>query len=293
MELTEIWTNFAGRMAEIELFYRAARDSAKKELISISENAKSLENHPDLKDYPASAHNMSFNDARTGTPRFYHFIKMSFEDCQLHVLLHKNKQYQWLLAEAYEEFEDYLEGIYAYYGMVNNTFWPLKDYGNISLSELNGKDHAWHTCQASKKRNIPHSILNRFRSEFPELKNVEAKNNLQINLSLAVTLVEKFRHIIVHNGGKVSSKEDFIKLVAENSGLYNNGNISKDHIDFINMFFGKNKYKNLITLLEIRIIPDIPFDFHVSLFCKLTEYLMAYAFLIYEHVESKTIKETA
>jgi hypothetical protein len=30
MELNEIWTSFAERMAEIELFQRAAKDSAKK-----------------------------------------------------------------------------------------------------------------------------------------------------------------------------------------------------------------------------------------------------------------------
>jgi hypothetical protein len=236
---------------------------------------------------------MTFYDARTGIIKFYNHKKRSLEDRYLHVLLHKNKQYQWLLAEAYEEFEDYLENIYAYYGGINNAFWPLQDYGNISLSELGNKDYAWYAEQAKKKKDIPHSILNRFRKQFPELMTVEATNKLEINLSLAVTLIEKLRHVIVHKGGKVSSKEAFIKLTTQQSGLYNNGNISRDYVNFINLFFGQNEYENLITLLEIRVQPEIPLDIHVSLFDKLTGYLMAYAFLIYEYINSSIARQNA
>ena len=209
MELNEIWTNFAERMAEIELFQRAAKDSAKNELLLITQYTNSLKDNPELKELSASLHNMTFYDARTGIVRFYNHKERSLEDRYLHVLLHKNKQYQWLLSEAYEEFEDYLENVYAYYGRINNGFWPLKDYGNISLSELGEKDYAWHVEQARKKKDKPHSILNRFRKQFPGLKAIEATNKIQVNLSLAITLIEKLRHVIVHKGGKVSSKEEF------------------------------------------------------------------------------------
>lgn len=293
MELNEIWTNFAERMAEIELFHRATKDSAKKELSLINEYANSLKDNQELKDLSASLHNMTFYDAKTGIIKFYNRKKRSLEDRYLHVLLHKNKQYQWLVAEAYEEFEDYLENVYAYYGSINNSFWPLKDYGNISLSELGEKDYAWYVEQARKKKDIPHSILNRFRRQFTELRAIEATNKLEVNLSLAITLIEKLRHIIVHKGGKITSKDSFIKLTTEQSGLYNNGNISQEHVSFINLFFGENEYENLITLLEIRVQPEIPLDIHVSLFEKLTSYLMAYSFLLYEHIDSSITRENA
>ncbi len=286
MELNEIWSDFSERMAEIELYKLAAKDSAKKELSLINENFKAIKNNPDLKDLSASLNNMSFYDARSGEIKFYNYKDRSFEDLYLHVLLHKNKQYQWLLSEAYEEFEDYLENLYAYYGNINNSFWPLKDFGNISLSELDEKDYEWYVTQARKKKDIPSSILNRFRKYFPELKTIETTNKLQVNLSLAIALIEKLRHVIVHKGGKVSSKNAFVKLTTEQVGLYNGGSVSEDNINLINLFFGENEYENLITLLEIRVHPEVPFDVHVSIFDKLTGFLMAYAYLLYQYVDS-------
>ncbi|HED04401.1 MAG TPA: hypothetical protein ENI60_06505 [Candidatus Fraserbacteria bacterium] len=275
-------------MSEIELFQRAAKDSANKELRLMNEYASSLKDDQELKEMPSSIHNMTFNDARTGNTRSYNRTERSYEERSLHILLHKNKQYQWLLAEAYEEFEDFLENAYAFYGSINNSFWPLRDYGSISLSELSEKDYEWHVEQARKKKDIPHSILNRFRKQFPELKVIETKNELKTNLSLAITLIGKLRHIIVHKGGQVDSKDDFIKIVTQQSGLYNNGNIAQENLDFINEFFGENEYSNLITILEVRVRPEIPLDIHVSLFGGLTNFLMAYAFLIYEYIEKNT-----
>jgi hypothetical protein len=130
--------------------------------------------------------------------------------------------------------------------------------------------------------------LNKLRKQFPKFNDDEKTNKLQVDLSFAITLIEKLRHMIVHKGGKVSSRRDFIRLTTEQSGLYNNGNISQEYLDLINLFFGENEYENLITLLEIRIQPEIPLDIHVSRFDKLTGYLMANAFLIYKHIKSST-----
>ncbi|MFA6465883.1 MAG: hypothetical protein WCT30_09015, partial [Desulfurivibrionaceae bacterium] len=128
---------------------------------------------------------------------------------------------------------------------------------------------------------------------FPELVTVEANNKYEINLALAISLIEKLRHIIVHKGGKVDSRDSFIKSTTENCGLYNNGNISVENLEFIKQFFGNNKYQNLITLLEIRILPNIPFDFHVNLFEKLTGYLLAYAFLVSGYINTSLDKNKA
>ena len=293
MNLNEIWTSFAERMAEIELFQRAAKASAKNELSLIAQYGESLKDRPELKELSASLHNMTFYDARTGTVRFYNHKALSVDERYLHVLLHKNKQYQWLLSEAYEEFEDFLENMYAYYGSINNEFWPLEDYGNITLSELGEKDYAWHVMQARKKKKIPRSILNRFRKQFPMLKNFETTNKITVNLSLAIALIEELRHKIVHEGGKVSSKDDFIKNTTERAGLYNNGKVSQKHLDFVNQFFGKNEFENLITLIEITILTKTPIDMFISRFGELTNWLMAYAALIYDCISSSTRKESA
>lgn len=291
MKLDQIWATYSDRMSEIELLHRSTKDLANRELRKINEYAGSIKDNDELKELSSSHHNMSFNDVKTGNTRFYDQAKLSLEERYLNVLLHKNKQYQWLLAEAYEEFEDFLENVYAFYGYVNNTFWPLKDYGSITLSELANKDFDWHAKQAKNKKDTPKSILNKFRSQFPELVKIEQNNVLKTNLSLAITLIEKLRHIIVHKGGKVDSKEEFIKLVTQESGVYNNGNISQENLDLINLFFGENEYENLITILEVRVQPEIPLDIHVNLFGKLTNYLMAYAFLVCEIIKSEISNE--
>ncbi len=291
MNLNQIWVNFTDRMSEIELFHRAAKSSANNELKIINEYSKSLKDNNELRELSSSKHNLLFYDVRTGETRFYNQKELSLEEQFLDVLLHKNKQYQWLLAEAYEEFEDFVENVYAFYGSVNNSFWPLKDYGNIRLSELSEKDYSWYASQARKKSGTPQNILNLFRKNFPELESIEVKNALSTNLSLAIILIEKLRHAIVHTGGKVENKVDFIRLVTEKAGLYNNGNIAADHLNLVNLFFGENEYENLITILEISTQPEIPIDTHFSLFGKLTNYLMAYAFLLYEFVESDTGSE--
>lgn len=293
MELNQIWTNFAERMAEIELFERAAKKSTQNELSLIAEYTNSLKDNAELKDLSASLHNMTFYDARTGTARFYNHKRLSLEERHLRVLLHKNKQYQWLLAEAYEEFEDFLENVYAYYGTANNGFWPLKDYGNITLPELGKKDYIWHLEQARKKKDVPYSILNKFREQFPELKTIEAKNQLRVNLSLAIALVEKLRHVIVHKGGKVSNKEGFVKVTTEQAGLYNNGKIAQEHIDFINQYFGNKELENLITLIEIEIPTGTPVKITLSRFGNLTGYLMAYAALICDSINRRAEKQSA
>jgi hypothetical protein len=118
------------------------------------------------------------------------------------------------------------------------------------------------------------------------LQAVESKNKLQVNLYLAITLIAELRHVIVHEGGIVSSKKDFIKKTTMKCDLYNNGNISQNYINFINQFFGKNDYKNLITLLEIKIKNEIIYDINIYPFDVLIDYLMSYAYLIYEHINS-------
>jgi len=96
-----------------------------------------------MKEFAHSLHNMAFRSAKDGERIVFGQKKLSVEDHKLSVFLHKNKQYQWLLSEAYEEFEDCLKYLYAYAGSIDINFWPLADYGNISLNELPKKPFKW------------------------------------------------------------------------------------------------------------------------------------------------------
>jgi hypothetical protein len=293
MDLNEIWSDFAERMAAIELYQRAAKDITQKEQIYLKEYSDHLRENTKLKNSSISLHNMLFINARTGEKKPYNFKELSLEERKLQVLLHKNKQYKWLLAEAYEVFENYLENIYAYCGSINDSFWPLEDYGNVTLSELKNKNYTFYVERAKKKKGIPKSILERFKMQFPKLKDDESKNKLQVNLYFVIMFIAQLRHVIVHEGGTVSDKEAFIKKTTKNCDLFNDGNISPDHVNFINQFFGKNEYENLITLLEIKINDEKLYDINIYPFDILIDYLMSYAYLIYEHINSSIKRNDA
>lgn len=286
MEFKTIFEAYSTKMTQIYLYQRAMQELAKKEFQKLYEYENSLKKKPEMLEMPYSHHNMYFRTARDGTYQFFGSKKSSVKERRLSMVLHKNKQYQWLLAEAYEGFEDYIEDLYACAGFKNNDFWPLHDYGNITLSEIKSKPFEWFQFQAKKKKDRPASIINRFRESIPNLAAVEAKNGLETNLRLAITLVEFLRHIIVHKGGNVSDKDEFIKEVLQKSGLYNNGNYESSHLNLINAFFGDREYENTILLLEIPNNPEIPLDTYINVFEVLSNYLMAYAHLVQEEVEN-------
>lgn len=287
MENAEIIELFANKLSDIILFQRAVKKTAQKELKYIEEYAAQFQDKPDIVELSSSHDVMYFSDAVNGTATPYAHRVSSIEDRYLSIVLHKNKQYHWLLAEAYEEFADFLERAYAFMGYRDSNFWPMSDFGKISISDLPTKDFNWHLEHARTKRDLPHSILNRFRKQFPEIVDIETNNALNINLALAVTLIEFLRHIIVHNGGKVSDKSKFIERILKKAGLYNNGRYEDSYVQFIESFFGTGEYENTIALLEIKVDMNVPLDVTIDQFGKLTGYLMAYALELYKNIESK------
>lgn len=284
MNLDEIIKNFAERLTDIDLYQRATKETAKKELLELNKYADQLKKNPLLKELGFSAHAMYFYDPQTGTATPYGYRKSSVEERAFQVILQKNKQYCWLLTEAYEEFEDYLESIYAYVGKADNASWLMSDFGNISLSDLPEKQYDWYLDRAKSKRNIPQSILTRLRSLYPSLVDIETNNKLNVNLKVAIELIANLRHIIVHKSGVVSDREKFLENTLKKSGLWNNGNYHPDYKQFIEKFFGTGEYENSISLLEIRIIPEIPIEINHDLYGELSGYLIAYAVLIYREI---------
>jgi hypothetical protein len=281
MEIAHIFKCYTDQVAQIYLYKSAVKDNTGKEFERLVQYEKKFED-VGSKDVFMSLHNLFFRTAKGNSHYFFGHKESSLEDKKIAVILHKNKQYHWLLAEAYEAFEDFIEEAYAFAGYKDKNFWPLSDFGNISLSELDGKNFEWFANRAKEKRDIPQSILNHFRAKFPHLQLIESNNNFGVNLRLAVVLIEYMRHIIVHRKGVVLDKEKFIENVLKKSGLYNNGKFDIQHKEFIETFFGSDKYQDTISLLEIKTNPEIPFDTHIDIFDVLGSYLMAYALLLAE-----------
>lgn len=282
MKLDEIIASFAERLTDIQLYQRAAKDTAKKELELLNEYAEQLKENPSLEEFSFSLHSMYFSDPHTGTARRFGFRKSSVKDRYKQVVFQKNKQYCWLLAEAYEEFEDFLEMIYAYIGLQDNSSWLMIDFGNISISDLPTKTYEWYLERAKKKRDVPQSILTRLRLLHPKIVESETDNKLNVNLKVAIELIAKLRHIIVHRGGKVDDRNLFLEDVLKSAGLWNQGKFQPGYEAFVSNFFGQGELERVVALIEVRTHPEISLDIHHDRFGELTGYLVAYAVLIYQ-----------
>ena len=283
MELGEIFETFSDRLTDIELLRRAGKDVAAREFKKYLELAQQAERHPDHALLYSSPHAMYFCDPQTGKPVEYGGRNLSAEDRVRLVGERKNREYCWLLVEAYEEFEDYIERIYAFLGKRDAEAWPLADFGNVRLSELESKDFGWY-LETVKWRHgrRPKEILNRLRVVYPDLKTVERANKLGVNLRVALELIESLRHKVVHARGEVADLEEFTEGVLKRCGVWNNGKPNEDHRAFVQRYFrSRTDGGYLVTLLEVRAVPkEVQIEIALDVFWGLIDPLMAYAVLI-------------
>lgn len=196
------------------------------------------------------------------------------------LLIHKNKQYQWILLEAYEVFEDFIKSIYGCAGYINPSFWPASDFGDIAIKDIAFQNINWFYLQAKNKRKAPKSILNKFREKLPELVDIEINNKKSINYRLAVTMIENFRHVIVHRNGSFGDKEEFIKNVINYSGVPKKN--YEAAVQYIVQFTGELKGNDVVYLLEKE--GPLPFMFYNTL-DHLLDVLLGYAFIIKSELE--------
>lgn len=191
----------------------------------------------------------------------------------------KNKQYQWLLTEAYELFEDYIESIYACAGYINNDFWPASDYGSISVSDIKSMDFNWFQATARKKKEATKAVLNKLRAEIENFAKVETTNLAKRNYRFLITMIENMRHIIVHNGGYFNDTELFISNTIHKSGI--NGKKVQDYENYIKYFIGEMQGKDAVSLIEV---PSVKYpahmNAHVSRINFLISILLEYSFIV-------------
>jgi len=182
-----------------------------------------------------------FDNPFTGKLEKYAFRTSTIEDLKLLTYWHKNSQYCWLLMSAYEKFEKFLVSSYF---------------------EATGKSSR-----------ILNPMLLYFSDSFSSIKTREAKNEFDINLRVAVHLVEKMRHAIAHDQGLVPDATEFTRKVIGQSGIGNDRGL---HEEFVSQFIFENK----VFILEV------PANNHTILktfhdqYRILVSYLISYAYLV-------------
>jgi hypothetical protein len=183
-------------------------------------------------------------------------LKSLFE----HLQYYHNKLYQWILSNAFEIYEDFLKKIAEYMREYNFKLDNNDNSASRILKKLRNILVEYERLESNVIKETPKEILHELICQFgkPILSIDEIikknKNKLfkKINNKFTLALIEEFRHIIVHNNGKIDDKNEFLKKLLINIGLYNNGNYNKDYEEYFNSYFIMEKNPNEISLLEIK-----------------------------------------
>lgn len=287
MDIESIFQDYCAKLAQVHTQRKLIEVVSQREITRLSQHEQHLQSEGKPSNDTISAQNMSFHSAITGKRLFYGQRSSGTKDLiEAHVVA-MNRQYQWLLVEAYELFEDYLQYVYAFTAFVDTSSWPLRDFGQATIDELPTKTFDWYLEQSHNKKEQPYSIMNRLRIKYPNLASFEQINELKKNLLLAVVLIEKMRHQIVHARGVVSDPNVFREKILKQAGLFNNGAPSAIATDFLRAFLHLKPGSNTILLLNIGIEPIGSLQMHYDLFEITTNFLLSYAELVKEAVSGK------
>lgn len=271
---------FAGKMANLIVLQKVTLDSFSKEMSACIEYASNLENSAFGSDFPISVQRMHYYCLETGMLKTYGYNKVTVDVQQNRLFEHKNKQYQWLLAEGYEIYAKYIETIYACAGYCDQSLWLMSDFGNTPYLAKIERELSFYKLQASKKKETPRSILTQLRKVLPHIEYVEKNNKCKKNVQLTLSLIQNLRHIIVHCGGEVKDKEAFIKKVLQESCLFNDKTQNNEYRDFINYYFGDGDYGNLILLLEQDVSVNSGIKTYIDRLGSLLNFLVSHAAMI-------------
>ena len=289
MNVQKIYDILAQRLVEIELHKSIIGDLVREELIRLSRHGKEISDAGDDPDsiFGLSMQSMLFQTLRTGDLIRYGFVETDVQGQARRTAEHKNRQYGWLLVEAYEEFEDFLERIYAHIGKTDRNAWHLEDFGRAKLPDLESNPYEWYLKAVRQKYGQrPLKILTRLRQLYPELKFAEESNIYNVHIRVAIELIASLRHRIVHARGRIYDPAEFVGCVLEKCGLWNNGNPNQGLKDFILEYVIEDSDAHSVWLYERRAAPsNVPLDVYHDMWNQLITYLISYAHSICTQVD--------
>ena len=209
-----------------------------------------IELHGESKEeYIIGGNTASYFDIQKGTSECLEVTLNKFSDIMSTISIYENKQYQWLLVDAYEAYEDFLDEFYAYIGFIDNNFWMAKDYGSLAIDEIAKQNKEWFSIRVKDIRGRPNIIYKQTRKKISLLNYYEKKNQLGIDLQFEINLISKLRHVIVHNGGIIKDRDKFYDSVLNEVGLGPNNPTRKNYEGEINHYIGTNKTYNRLEVI--------------------------------------------
>ncbi len=186
--LEALFARFAERVTDTCLQQRIAKDIFDKQIRELEQAAQRVENEPARRAEYMSRWAMTACDVTTGELKKFGFSSLDFPARARLASTHKNRQYQWLLAEVFEEFEVFLAKACAAVGKPLSPGAPAR------------------------------KLLLTLRAEVPGLKAAESQNATGIDLAFRTMITEQMRHHIVHTKGAIGDTSQFTRKVISGLG---------------------------------------------------------------------------
>lgn len=249
---------FINKIQQINSYKNHIEDETKKYIQDLEKQAQQIENNTYLDiDEEIRLCRLSYFDIMREKLINPKFTAHTIEGLYDLALSHHNRQYQWLLVEAYELYAKFLKDLYALIGFYDNDFWRASDFGDISIDEIKSKSKEWFKESIINQKT--YLIEEQFRKKLKLMSNYETGKAIVINgitayrdphiekknYQVYLKMITKFRNHIVHDKGEVLDRDKFLKSIVKNKAEIEDFRINLD------AFFGLNKYENMICLIEI------------------------------------------
>lgn len=252
----------------IQRFQRLAEKVKNQTIKDLVERDKQLsEMSPESQELFAQEVNIfTIHNPYTGMVQPYSRKDYSFAQTAKQVHIHQNKQYQWLLVDAYELFEDFLVDVYRLCGANMKEFRIAEDKEFLLSSEVLKR-------KSSK-------IISHFRNCLPELKSIEKENKLNKDLRFYLCMIEKFRHIIVHRAGKTSNVDYLIEQILKGSCLFSDKARRQHAEDVIRDHLGVGEVIGTVVLVEKTLMAGGGFTMRIDRHADMINTLLSYALVM-------------
>ena len=220
---------------------------------------KELAENATFDDY-AGGNSLIFRDIENDQHHFSGKQSYSFNDLIHSVTWHNNKQYQCLLVEAYEAFEDYVDELYEYIKQNEEGF-----FDNVSKKD-------------------PLKVLKKISTKISVISFLEKNNQQDCNYLFRTILISKLRHIIVHDGGFVKNIDELLEKTIGEMGLSGNRGDGKKYKDEMKFYLGEKDSKIFVLLLEHTQNNELPFNTYHDRLQYLVKDMLAYAKLLHDFI---------
>lgn len=259
---------FFNEVAALQHCQRLTQNVAKQAISDLQQREKNLEpfSDEDKELFGRSISVFSFYNPYTGTIMPYATKKLSLKETAKLVFEHKNKQYQWLLVEAYELYEDFIVSLY--------------EFIRTDRPELRFSKDANGSLLPAELKNKVSPIVNQLRSKLKEFKKIELVNEIHKNLRLYLCMTEKFRHIIVHRKGITADPDKLVEDILKKANLLGDHENEPDARKTISNYLGTGEYKGYVVLEEHSLVKVGGFSIDINRHENLVNALMAHAFAL-------------